>query len=190
MSGPSGSAGAGEGLLEEKVDLSAETEAKLSEARSLYESNPSANLDAALAVLYGMEKKCRTNNDVASLVKVCEAAIKLCYESQQIDALISTLQALATRRSQKSAAVKAMVTQCLPWCMNVDKQAPLDPSEVVGGGAGQVFRDKLVVALRDLSDGKLYLERERAILTRVLATVKVRSSTAKGGAPGIDLAFV
>jgi 26S proteasome regulatory subunit N5 len=189
MSGPSGSAGAGEGLLEEKVDLSAETEAKLSEARSLHESNPSgANLDAALAVLYGMEKKCRTNNDVASLVKVCEAAIKLCYESQQIDALISTLQALATRRSQKSAAVKAMVTLSLPWCMDVDKQAPLDPAAVKGGG--QVFRDKLVVALRDLSDGKLYLERERAILTRALATIKVRSRTATRGAPGIDLAFV
>jgi 26S proteasome regulatory subunit N5 len=181
MSGPSGSAGAGEGLLEEKVDLSTETEAKLSEARSLYESNPSANLDAALAVLYGMEKKCRTNNDVPSLVKVCEAAIQLCYESKQIDALISTLQALATRRSQKSAAVKAMVTLCLPWCMDVDKQAPLDPSEVVGGG--QTFRDKLVVALRDLSDGKLYLERERAILTRALATIKVRnkSTSVPGG---------
>jgi 26S proteasome regulatory subunit N5 len=173
MSGPSGSAGAGEGLLEEKVDLSMETDARLAEARGLFESNPAANLDSALTVLYAMEKKCRTNNDAASLVKVCEAAIQLCYESKQVDALISTLQALATRRSQKSAAVKAMVTLSLPWCIDVEKQMPLDPAQVVGGG--QNFRDKLVVALRDLSDGKLYLERERAILTRVLATIKVRT---------------
>jgi 26S proteasome regulatory subunit N5 len=175
MSGPSGSAGAGEGLLEEKVDLSNETEAKLKEARSLYESNPDAasNLDAALAVLFGIEKKCRTNNDAASLVKVCESALQLCYESKHVDALISTLQALATRRSQKSSAVKAMVTLSMPWCMDVEKQRPLDVAQVAAGGS-QAFRDKLVVALRDLSDGKLYLERERAILTRVLATIKVR----------------
>jgi hypothetical protein len=178
MPGPSGSAGAGEGLLEEKVDLSNETEAKLKEARSLYESNPDAasNLDAALAVLYGIEKKCRTNNDAASLVKVCESALQLCFESKHVDALISTLQALATRRSQKSSAVKAMVTLSMPWCVDVEKQRPLDVDQVAAGGSSpsQAFRDKLVVALRDLSDGKLYLERERAILTRVLATIKVR----------------
>jgi 26S proteasome regulatory subunit N5 len=183
MSGPSGSAGAGEGLLEEKVDLSAETEAKLKEARALYESNPGAtsNLDAALAVLFGIEKKCRTNNDAASLVKVCESALQLCYESKQVDALISTLQALATRRSQKSSAVKAMVALSMPWCVDVEKQRPLDVSQVAGGS--QAFRDKLVVALRDLSDGKLYLERERAILTRVLAAIKVRAGATTRARP-------
>jgi 26S proteasome regulatory subunit N5 len=34
-------------------------------------------------------------------------------------------------------------------------------------------RDKLVVALRDITDGKIFLEAERARLTRALATIKV-----------------
>lgn len=203
MSGPSGSAGAGEGLLEEKVDLSVETEEKLKEARALYEgssrisgsvsgiSGSPGNLDAALAVLFAMEKKCRTNNDAPSLVRVCETSVQLCREAGQVDALVSTLQALATRRSQKSAAVKAMVTMCLPWCVDVDKLRPLP---LDGGGPGKVgqvqdFRDKLVVALRDLSDGKLYLERERAILTRVLATIKVRLAGRQPRSPPCRLSW-
>jgi hypothetical protein len=34
-------------------------------------------------------------------------------------------------------------------------------------------RDKLVVALREITDGKIFLEAERARLTRALATIKV-----------------
>ena len=35
-------------------------------------------------------------------------------------------------------------------------------------------RERLVVALRDITDGKIFLEAERARLTRALATIKVR----------------
>ena len=38
----------------------------------------------------------------------------------------------------------------------------------------RVIREKMVVALRDITDGKIFLEAERARLTRTLAIIKVR----------------
>ncbi len=39
----------------------------------------------------------------------------------------------------------------------------------------RVIREKMVVALRDITDGKIFLEAERARLTRALAIIKVRA---------------
>jgi 26S proteasome regulatory subunit N5 len=168
MAGPSGSAGAGEGQLEEKVDLSAEANDKIEQAGRL----APANLEGALALLLAAEKRCRTQNDNASLVRVCEASVALCHDHapKDVDVLLSTIETLTTRRSQKAAAIKATVRACLPWCIDEPSCAPLDVAE---DGVGA--RDRLVESLRDVSDGKLFLERERAILTRVLATIKVRA---------------
>jgi 26S proteasome regulatory subunit N5 len=173
MAGPSGAAATGEGQLEEKVDLSAEANDKIEQANQLAPSN----LEGALALLFAAEKKCRTQNDNASLIRVCEASVALChdYASADVDVLLSTIQTLTTRRSQKAGAIKATVRKCLPWCID---EASCSPLEVPGGISSEQAkaRNRLVEALRDVSDGKLFLERERAILTRVLATIKVGPS--------------
>ena len=78
-----------------------------------------------------------------------------------------TLQTLATRRSQKTQAALALVKKALPWCM-VDAYTPKPVSK-----EEQPARDRLVIALRDITDGKIFLEGERARLTRALAIIKV-----------------
>jgi len=160
--GASGAAAGGQ--LEEKVDLSAETDAKISQAQQLVQSG---QLREALALLAALEKKCRVGNDNASLARVCEASLKYCKEAGDEEALLTTLETLATRRSQKTSAVRALVKTAMPWCMN----EPYEPIPV--SGKEKEFRDKLVVALREITDGKIFLERERAQLTRVFATIKV-----------------
>ena len=157
------------GQLEEKLDLTAETDAKIQQAEQLVLTNPS-QLPEALALLAALEKRCRVGNDNTSLVKVCETSLKLCHQLQDEEALLSTLHSLATKRAQKTAAVRALVHTAMPWCM-IEPYEPLaltQPSQIQ-------FRNQLVRALRDITEGKLFLEKERAQLTRVLSAIQVRA---------------
>jgi len=164
-SGHSGRAAGGE--LEEKVDLTAETDAKLEQASQLAKGQQS--LSEALALLAALEKRCRVGNDTPNLVRVCQASLQLCHDAGDTESLVTTLQTLATRRSQKTKAVGALVHTAMPWCL-ADQYTPI----AVKSEDEKTARYKLVVALRDISDGKIYLEAERARLTRALATIKVR----------------
>ena len=161
---PSGAAAGGE--LEKKIDLTPETDAKLEQSAQLAKNG---SLNEALALLAALEKRCRVGNDNPNLVRVCEASLQYCKDAGDYDTLLITLQTLATRRSQKTTAISALVKKCLPWCM-ADQYLPL----TVSSEDEKAARDKLVVALRDITDGKIFLEGERARLTRALATIKVR----------------
>ena len=160
----SGKASGGE--LEERVDLTSETDAKLEQSATLAKNG---QLKEALALLAALEKRCRVGNDTDSLVRVCDASLQYCKDANDNETLITTIQTLATRRSQKTKAIRALVQKALPWCV-VDNYTPSPASNK----EEQTARDKLVVALRDISDGKIFLEGERARLTRALATIKVR----------------
>jgi 26S proteasome regulatory subunit N5 len=166
---PAGKAAGGQ--LEERVDLTAETDAKLEQSATLASAG---QLKEALAMLAALEKRCRVGNDTDSLVRVCEASLQYCKDAGDHETLVTTLQTLATKRSQKTKAVRALVHKAMPWCI-MGNHTPLpvtSPSEAPA-------REKLVEALRDISDGKLFLEAERARLTRALATIKVGAERKK-----------
>jgi 26S proteasome regulatory subunit N5 len=160
--GSSGKASGGE--LEEKVDLTEETNSKLEQSSQLAQSG---QVKEALAILAALEKRCRVGNDSRNLVKVCEASLKYCKDAGDEELLLTTLNTLTTRRSQKTQAIKALVQTAMPWCVQ-DQYTPLPVSEVE-----QSARNKLVEALRQITDGKLYLEAELARLTRCLSIIKV-----------------
>lgn len=165
--GNSGSASGGQ--LEEKIDFTKETDECVKQCANLVAAGA---LQEALQLLSALEKRCRTGNDNASLARVCETAVKSCKEAGDDEAVLQTLTTFSTKRSQKMAAIKALVTTALPWCV-VDTYSPVK----VANEAEKSVRDKLVANLRDITDGKLFLERERAQLTRAYATIKVRYDT-------------
>ncbi len=168
------------GQLEERIDLSSETESKISQAQSLISSSPT-NLSSALSLLASIEKRARVGNDTPSLVKICEASLQLCKDCDDEESLIDTIKMLTSRRSQKSKAIGACVNKAIPWVVECGDES--------GGGDGmkgyvplavtndeqKKIRESLVVTLRDITDGKLFLEAERARLTRALSIIKVRS---------------
>eukprot|EP00934_Nitzschia_sp_Nitz4_P001919 Nitzschia sp. Nitz4//scaffold2_size372955//340537//341983//NITZ4_000474-RA/size372955-snap-gene-0.110-mRNA-1//-1//CDS//3329546931//1919//frame0 len=158
----SGAASGGE--LEEKVDLTGETDAKLEQSASLASSG---QVSDALALLAALEKKCRVGNDTPNLVRVCEASINYCHDAGDSELLITTLQTLSTRRSQKTQAVRVLVQTAIPWCLQ-DQYQPVAATST----QQEEERNKLVVTLRDITDGKIFLEGERARLTRALANIK------------------
>eukprot|EP00574_Skeletonema_japonicum_P003031 CAMPEP_0201722654 /NCGR_PEP_ID=MMETSP0593-20130828/6952_1 /ASSEMBLY_ACC=CAM_ASM_000672 /TAXON_ID=267983 /ORGANISM="Skeletonema japonicum, Strain CCMP2506" /LENGTH=479 /DNA_ID=CAMNT_0048213633 /DNA_START=81 /DNA_END=1520 /DNA_ORIENTATION=+ len=157
------------GQLEERIDLSTETTQKIAQASSL----PLAD---ALALLSALEKRCRVGNDTPSLVKVCEASLDVCHGAGDYEALVSTLKTLSTRRSQKSKAIAALVTKCLPWVVDADGDGftPL-PTTSNNKEEAATNQETLVTELRNITDGKMYLEAERARLTRSLAILKESS---------------
>ncbi|KAG7362203.1 regulatory proteasome non-ATPase subunit 5 [Nitzschia inconspicua] len=158
--GASGRASGGE--LEEKIDLTPETDAKLEQSSQLAQSG---QLKEALAMMAALEKRCRTGNDTANLKRVCEASLQYCKDAGDDELLVTTLQTLATRRSQKSQAIRALVQKCIPWCV----KGQFEPLPVPDGH--KKARDNLVEALREICDGKLFLEAERARLTRCMAMI-------------------
>ena len=165
--GSSGRASGGE--LEEKVDLTPETDAKLEQSAQLV-ANGGGQLKEALTMLAALEKRCRTGNDTSNLVRVCEASLQYCKDAGDDEALLTTLQTLSTRRSQKQAAIKALVHKSIPYCVE-GKFTPLPVSNDIE----KKSRDKLVEALREISDGKIFLEAERARLTRCMSMILVSS---------------
>mmetsp|Transcript_88811 Transcript_88811/g.248577 ORF Transcript_88811/g.248577 Transcript_88811/m.248577 type:complete len:457 (+) Transcript_88811:75-1445(+) len=162
------------GQLEEKVDLTPETDAKLEQSAQLAKGG---SLNEALAMLAALEKRCRVGNDTVNLVRVCEASLQYCKDAGDNESLVTTLQTLSTRRSQKTQAVRALVQKAIPWCLN-DQYTPCP----VSTDEEKADREKLVVTLRDITDGKLFLEAERARLTRALATIKEEEGDIAGAA--------
>lgn len=159
--GSSGRATGGE--LEEKIDLTPETDAKLEQSAQLARGG---QLKEALGLLAALEKRCRVGNDSPNLVRVCEASVQYCQDAGDNEMLVTTLQTLATRRSQKQAAIKALVGKAIPFCVE-GQYSPVPVTSEVEKKA----RDKLVSALREISDGKIFLEAERARLTRCMSMI-------------------
>lgn len=184
MSSAQSSGKAAGGQLEDRVDLSAETAEKIAQAKQLVASSSSA-LQDALSLLAALEKRCRVGNDTPSLVKVCEASLELCREARDDESLLATLKTLSTRRSQKSKAIACLVSKCLPWVVeDSDGFTPL-PVGVGGDGdddAAIKARDALVEELRNITDGKMYLEAERARLTRTVAIIRETAGDIPGAA--------
>jgi len=156
----SGKASGGE--LEERIDLTEETTTKIAQAQSL------PDLSSALTLLFALEKKCRVGNDASSLVRVCEACLQLCRDHSDEEALLNTLKSLSTKRSQKSKAISSLVQKASPWAVQDDGYTPI----AVSNDKEKEAREKLIVTLRDITDGKMFLEAERARLTRALAIIK------------------
>lgn len=181
MSAEQSSGKAAGGQLEDRIDLSAETVEKIAQAERLSSGGSASSLQDALALLAALEKRCRVGNDTPSLVKVCEASLELCHEAGDSEALLATLKTLSTRRSQKSKAIASLVSKCLPWVVDVDGDGHT-PLPVAGGDDVAKARDALVEELRNITDGKMYLEAERARLTRTVATLKESAGDVVGAA--------
>ena len=158
----SGKANGGE--LEEKIDLSIETSTIISSCQELVKES-SNNLSQALALLASVEKKARVGNDTPSLIQICQACLSLCIQSKNYEILKDTLLMLTSRRSQKLKAIECCVNQVMP--LVCEGYTPVDTLE-------KNVRDDLVVTLRDITDGKIFLEAQRARLTRALAVIQVR----------------
>lgn len=144
-----------EGALEKmEVDYSSTVDEKLPE---LIKKAEGGSFDDALEELIGLEKLTRTASDAISTGRVLVAIVQICFHTKKWDKLNENLVALTKRKSQLKQAVTKMVQEAFTY---VDQTPNMET------------KLKLIETLRTITAGKIYVEIERARLTRILAKIK------------------
>lgn len=124
-------------------------------------------LHDALDQLLALEKLTRTAVDMISTSRILVAVVKICFEAKNWPVLNEHIVLLSKRRSQFKEAVTKMVQEC---CTYVDK-TPDKETKI-----------KLIETLRAVTEGKIYVEVERARLTHELAKIKEEDGDISGAA--------
>ena len=95
-----------------------------------------------------------------STAKVLVCIVQLCYEAKKWTLLNENIVMLTKKRSQLKQAVAKMVQECCKWI----SEGTLPSKDV---------ELELINTLRTVTEGKIYVEVERARLTHRLAKMKV-----------------
>ncbi|KYN28110.1 26S proteasome non-ATPase regulatory subunit 12 [Trachymyrmex cornetzi] len=151
-------------LMKMEVDYSNTCDIKIPECKKLASEG---KLHDALDQLLALEKLTRTVADMASTSRLLVAIVEICLEAKNWSALNEHIILLSKRRSQLKQAVTKMVQEC---CTYIDKM-PNKETMV-----------KLIETLRLVTEGKIYVEVERARLTHRLAEIKEAEGDIAGAA--------
>jgi len=136
-------------------DFSAKVEPAITEQTRVAQSG---RLNEAVENLLALEKQTRQAEDHLSTSKLAVGIVRLCYNSRDWQALNNYLQVLAKRRGQLRTVIQDFVKEAMTYLD--DQSTPMDK------------RMELLDTLRNITEGKMFVEIERARLTRILAKVK------------------
>jgi 26S proteasome regulatory subunit N5 len=136
-----------------EVDYSSTCDQKIPEAEALAKKN----LQEALDMLIALEKQTRIGGDMISTGRILVSVVRLCFEAKDYERLKENINLLSRRRGQLKQAVVKMVQEV---CTYVDKLPTKD------------LQYQLIETLRSVTEGKIYVEVERARLTYKLAKMK------------------
>jgi 26S proteasome regulatory subunit N5 len=132
-----------------KVDLAIAEQTKVAQ---------SGRLNEAVENLLALEKQTRQAEDHLSTSRLAITIVKLCYQAKDWQALNNYLQVLSKRRGQLRTVVQDFVKEAMTYLD--DQSAPMDK------------RMELLDTLRLITEGKIFVEIERARLSRILASIK------------------
>jgi len=111
----------------------------------------------AIEILLTLEKQTRTAADMISTSRILVAVMKICFDNKNLEMLNENLMLLTKRRGQLKQAVIKMVQEVCTYVDCIDSKDE---------------KLKLIETLRTVTSGKIYLELERARVTRKLASIK------------------
>lgn len=114
-------------------------------------------MEATIEQLLNVEKQMRLAGDVAGTKKAATDILQLCFEARAWKTLNEQIIVLSKRRGQLKQAVTAMVQQAMQY---IDETPDVET------------RVELIKTLNNVAAGKIYVEIERARLTKKLAKIK------------------
>ncbi|WAQ83048.1 hypothetical protein PtA15_3A414 [Puccinia triticina] len=120
-------------------------------------------LQQGLEKLLGLEKQTRNASDLSSTSRLLLEVVQIVFESKDIDGLCLHVHQLARKHGQLRQATTTMVDRVMSFLGELD----------------QANKIKLIDSLREVTEGKIYLEVQRARLTKQLAQIREAE-----GAPG------
>jgi len=153
------------------VDYSKEVAEKVPAAKALAKEDHIQALES----LMQLEKNARLNHDAVSLGKILVCFVEICYEQKAWNDLNDQIVALTKRRSLIKLAITKMVQRCCEFVEEMEKDSSLNEK-----------RFALIDCLRTQTDGKIYVEVERARLTLKLAYIKENKGDINGAASTIN----
>ncbi|GAA5986443.1 hypothetical protein JCM11641_001002 [Rhodosporidiobolus odoratus] len=113
-------------------------------------------LQDALDKLLALEKQTRNASDLSSTSRLLISTISILYEKQDYTQLNAHLQLLSKKHGQLRQAVQKMVDKAMEFVEPLQGENKL----------------KLIEVLRQITEGKIYLEVPRARVTRTLSQIK------------------
>ncbi len=139
--------------FEGKKDFMAEVKIAISESLRIGKER---GLEESIQFLLPLEKKCRVNNDNLSLKEVSLQLVRLCREFNDWEKLNSLLALINKRSATNKSTLSAVVIEAISYIDNT-------PTMEV--------KIALIIALKDVCAGKLFVEGESARLHFMLANI-------------------
>lgn len=103
-----------------------------------------------------LEKQTRNASDLASTTRLLVKIVSIFFEAGDLESLAQHVQQLSRKHGQLRQATTTMVEKVMEFLPNVNETS----------------KCKLLEGLREVTEGKIYLEVQRARLTRQLAQIK------------------
>jgi len=123
-------------------------------------------LEEAVELMLGLEKKTRQASDGIStsklLCKICQSY----YDAKEWGKLKEHIVVLVKKRGQLKRAITDMVHLAMGWLKDLDKEKKLD----------------LIGTLNEVTEGKIFVEVEKARLTQMLAEMKEQEGDVEAAA--------
>ncbi|PHH90824.1 hypothetical protein CDD83_2578 [Cordyceps sp. RAO-2017] len=142
-----------EGALKPEKDFSKEVEKQLPDAEALAKSN----LHGAVEKLTALEKQTRQASDLASTSRLLVAIVTLCKDAGNWTLMNEQTLVLSKKHSQLKQAITKMVQTIVGF---------LDDTPDVE------TKLKVIETLRTVTEGKIFVEVERARVTKILSDIK------------------
>jgi 26S proteasome regulatory subunit N5 len=149
----------GKEIIIDQESVKLEVEGLLEKAR---QSGTAAGRQAAIEGILLVEKRGRLAEDPVSTKLACCSVLSLLHEAGDLKELQEKLVLMTKRRGQLKEAVKAMVRQCMEYVED----------EGEGMNMARSQREEMIRTLQGITEGKIYVEIERARITRQLARMK------------------
>lgn len=141
-------------LIKQEADYTSTCDEKLPECEKLAHSG---KLQEAIEILTILEKQSRIACDAHSTARILVSIVKMCYQVKNFEALNENILLFSKRRSQLKQAVTKMVQEACTYVDQIDNMEE---------------KLKLIDTLRTVTAGKIYVEIERARLTKKVAGIK------------------
>lgn len=144
-------------VLKAEKDYTEQLDKELPEIISLAKSNNALNLPAAIEKLMVLEKQTRQSSDLPSTTRILETIVTLCKESGDWNLMNENVQIL----SKKHGQLKIAITKMVQLVMTFLEQTPNMETKLT-----------VIDTLRTVTEGKIFVEVERARITRELSNIK------------------
>lgn len=135
-------------------DFSKEVDEKLGQLVNL---DAKENFLTILDSLYALEKTTRLGGDAISTGRVLVAIVQLCYKAENWNALNENILVFVKKRSQLKQSIVCMIKESMTF---IDRMPNKEQ------------KMRLIDTLRTATEGKIYVENERARISKILAEIK------------------